>query len=322
MQTSPYSATSALLREVSERRAVARCTSVDARFTLDPSWDAPTATNYVSEKFAASGKLARAKGPCASTGFLCPLVGYRISSIELLSSATCAAATSALSRMWEARPRHSDSAMSNEQLAVQRVFDALLRESGGGSMIVYHGCSASAARSIAEHGFVKSSLRDDGYFGRGIYATPNAEYACLYASATAEGPGAVVMCRACVPSVYCVTLADYDESNAADHSKLFGQALRSEEAHFALVSPSTDYEACAAEMAEYCELWRLTGCCVVPHCRTVGSRSSRGQGDCTSACYCTHESSITARRPISQQTPNHVSPSTSYSLQKTVTVQF
>ena len=63
------------------------------------------------------------------------------------------------------------------------MFDELLRESGGGSLIVYHGCSASAARSIAEHGFVRSPQRDDGYFGRGIYATPNAEYACLYADA-------------------------------------------------------------------------------------------------------------------------------------------
>ena len=121
-------------------------------------------------------------------------------------------------------------------------------------MIVYHGCSASAARSIAEHGFVRSSQRDDGYFGRGIYATPNAEYACLYAATTAHDVGAVVMCRSCVPSVYCVTSADYDCSIAGSHSKLRGQALKSEEAHFALVAQSTKYEACSREKAEYCEL--------------------------------------------------------------------
>ena len=243
-----------LLREVSERRAVARHTSVDTRFTLDPSWDASTAANFVSEKFAASGKLACAQRcSCAPTGCLCPLVGYRITSIELLSNATCAAATSALSRMWEYRPRHTSGFISSEQLAVQRVFDELLRESGGDSLIVYHGCSASAARSIAEHGFIKSSQPDDGYFGRGIYATPNAEYACRYAT-TAHHAGAVVMCRACVPSVYCVTLADYDGSDAACHSRLYGQALKSEEAHFALVSQNTHYEACTPETAEYCEL--------------------------------------------------------------------
>ena len=119
-----------LLREVSERRTVARCTSVDARFTLDPSWDDPTATNFVTERFAASGKLACVKGPCAPTECLCPLVGYRVASIDLLSSATCAAATSALSRMWESRPRHI-SVVSSEQLAVQRVFDELLRGERG-----------------------------------------------------------------------------------------------------------------------------------------------------------------------------------------------
>ena len=244
------------LLEVSARSAAAQNTATDTRFTLDPLWDAATAAEFVNEKFAASGMLARdrdASPPVrdpSTPATLLPLVGYRISSIELLSNAECAAATSVLNRSW-APPRHPD---TEDQLAVRRVFDALLRESGG-SMIVYHGCgSASAARSIAEHGFIKSSLRDDGYFGKGIYTTPNAEYACSYATAGADEPAAVVMCRVCVPSVYFVTLADYGGSNAAGHSKLYGQALKSEEAHFALVSRSTNYEACTPEVAEYCEL--------------------------------------------------------------------
>ena len=242
------------LRDVSARFAAKQTNATDTRFTLDPSRDAAAAIRFVSEKFAASGKLARVKDPSTTASLLCPLVGYRISSVELLSNAEFAAATSALSRMWESRPRHINSAMSSEQLAVQRVFDALLRESGGGGMIVYHGCSARAARNIAEHGFFRSSQGDDGYFGKGIYATPNAEYACSYATQTAGGPGAVVMCRACVPAVYFVTRADYDGSNAAGHSKLYGQALKREEAHFALVSRSTNYEGCAPEVAEYSEL--------------------------------------------------------------------
>ena len=55
-----------------------------------------------------------------------------------------------------------------------------------------------------------------------------------------------------VPSAYWVTRADYVGSNG--HSTLYGQALRSEEAHFALVSESTNYEACPLEEAQYCEL--------------------------------------------------------------------
>ena len=244
-----------LLREVDERAAAARYSATDTRFILDPSWDAATAARFVSERFAASGKLACGHGPSAPASLLRPLVGYRISSIELLSNATCAAATSALSRVWESAPRHSACTVTDELLVVQGVFDGLLRESGGGSMIVYHGCSASAARSIAEHGFINSSVLDNGYFGRGIYVTPNAEYACMYATAaTVDGVGAVVMCRACVPFAYCVTRADYDDWDATAHSLLFGKALKSEEAHFALVSRSTNYESCAPERAEYSEL--------------------------------------------------------------------
>ena len=160
----------------------------------------------------------------------------------------CATAAAALSRMLELR--HAENAISRDQLAVRRVFDALLQGSGGTSLIVYHGCSANSARSIAEQGFVRSSQRDNGYFGRGIYATPNAEYACRYATTTADG--AVVMCRACVPSAYFVTRADY--VGPTGHSKLYGQALKSEEAHFALVSESTNFEVCDPEGAEYCEL--------------------------------------------------------------------
>ena len=118
----------------------------------------------MSERFAASGKLTHGKDPSTPTSLLRPLVGYRITSIELLSNASCAAATFALSRMWKSRQRHKRKDLSSEQLAVRRVFDELLRESGGASLIVYHGCSADAARSIADHGFVRSSQRDDGYF--------------------------------------------------------------------------------------------------------------------------------------------------------------
>ena len=88
-----------LLREVSERRA-AQNASVDTRFTLDPAWDGPTAARFASEKFASSGKLRCCDRPSAPASVLCPLVGYRVASIELLSSAPCAAATSTLSRMW------------------------------------------------------------------------------------------------------------------------------------------------------------------------------------------------------------------------------
>ena len=233
--------------EVSERAATARYT---AAHTLYPSWDLPAVIELINERFAASGKLVSPPDFC-TTMMLSPLVGYRISSTELVSNATSAAVTPAFTRMWGSRPRHTDNTLSSEQLAVRRAFDGLFREGCG--LVVYYGCSSNVARNIAEHGFTGRLQRDDGCFGRGIYVTPNAEYACQ--NATPDGQGAVVVvCRACVPFAYFVTRADYDGSNAAGHSKLYGQALKSEEAHFALVSRSTNYEACEREKAEYCEL--------------------------------------------------------------------
>ena len=107
------------LNEVSERRAAAQNASVDTRFTLDPSWDAPTAERFVRETFAASGKLWCCDRPSAATSVLRPLVGYSISSVELLSSASCAAATSALSRMWESKSNtreHGVNSSANSKL--------------------------------------------------------------------------------------------------------------------------------------------------------------------------------------------------------------
>ena len=156
--------------------------------------------------------------------------------------------------------------MSSEQQSVRRVFD-VLQESGDNGMIVYHGCCASAAKGIAEHGFIRSSQRDDGYFGNGIYATPNAEYACFYATLHASSSGAVVMCRSCVPFVYSVTRADYDGSGPSGHSKLYGQALQNEEAHFALVSRSpqnTRHAPLKLPSTASCASHRLRRCAPLP----------------------------------------------------------
>lgn len=126
------------------------------------------------------------EGCCDSvpTSVLRPLAGYRI---EHLSSAV---ATSAMSRVWGSMLR-TKRLMSDEQLAVKRAY--------------HGGQSPSAARSSGEHGFMRSSPLNARFFGHGIYVTNNAEDTCRYACPAEAGPGAVVVCRACVPSTNFVS---------------------------------------------------------------------------------------------------------------------
>lgn len=227
--------------------AVAR-SSVDTHFMLCPAWDDATAKEFVRTKFAASGKLGIVHNPSAP--FLCPLVGFHIVSVDLVFNLQLTVQTTNLNRLLTLLSPEASTALSKQQLAVQEVFKELLQEGGGSSMTVYHGCSADAARSIAMHGFLLTTQRDIGYYGQGFYATPNAEYACGYATRSVN-EGVVVMCRACVPTAYFVTPADCVESRCT----VRGKVLKKEEAHFALVSHSTNFdEACLPYEADYSEL--------------------------------------------------------------------
>ena len=133
------------------------------------------------------------------------------------------------------------------------------------TLTVYHGCSASVARKIVKGGFVDLAALDAGYFGSGIYVTPNAEYACQYALAahssedeqhSPEHPDwfPILLCTAAVGLVYPVTRqVDYTQQGA--HSNLHGLPLKKPfDAHFALVSHHNGYEAAPPAIAQYGEL--------------------------------------------------------------------
>ena len=123
------------------------------------------------------------------------------------------------------------------------------------TLTVYHGCRASVARKIVDAGFVALSSNDSGYFGRGIYVTPNAEYACNHATGAfgpkeAHSPAhpgwfAVLLCTAVVGFVYPVTRQiDYQPPSPLGHSNLFGKPLNPRyDAHFALVHHINSCEA-------------------------------------------------------------------------------
>ena len=136
---------------------------------------------------------------------------------------------------------------------------------GPRTLTVYHGCRASAARKIVNSGFFDLAMMDAGFFGRGIYVTPNAEYACQYATGcfaakeahSKEHPNwfPVLLCTAVVGHVYPVT-RQIDYQSSSGHSSLFGKPLKTGyDAHFALVHHMNNYEAAQEpDTAQYGEL--------------------------------------------------------------------
>ena len=204
--------------------------------------------------------------------------GFRLRSVDIVRNSALSASFSAhVSRMKNLR--HGDEALFHhtceydEQREVLHTLKTLFHPVLPGAwrdprtLTVYHGCRASTARKIANVGFVDLSAQDSGFFGHGIYASPNAEYACQYATGThcpatephsPEHPDwfAVLLCTAVVGLVYPVTRqVDYEQA-AEGHSKLYGQPLKPRyDAHFALVHSRFGYEASSPPgVAQYGEL--------------------------------------------------------------------
>jgi len=55
------------------------------------------------------------------------------------------------------------------------------------ALLVFHGCTHAAADGICQTGFASISTTDAGFFGRGIYTTTYAQYACEYATGAITG---------------------------------------------------------------------------------------------------------------------------------------
>ena len=103
----------------------------------------------------------------------------------------------------------------------------------------FHGCREGVLDNICRAGLVNLSGQGDlGYFGAGVYATLNLEYAARYAAgefstdpARRVPPGVefpVVMLAACVGSAYPITPAvDYTHTNTRNRDKCnyFGETL-------------------------------------------------------------------------------------------------
>ena len=244
----------------------------------------PSHDDIIAELFYASGRFTQDAHKLNDHNInpMRPLSGFTLDKVETVSSAILESLAFAYNAL---RPRTQSVMVAEaaytdeEQKVVLGMLRQLISHQGSVSenlLFVYHGCSAEAAAKICETGFrVGTSKRDGGYFGSGVYTTPNAEYACKYSATVMNGKKArgapnscpVILSIAAVDRVYPVTRSvDYTSSGSVgegdappsvlQHSVLFGQPLKDgSTAHFAVISPKlTNFEACVPCYADYAEL--------------------------------------------------------------------
>ena len=217
------------------------------------------------------------------------MVGFRLRSIQIVQNNNLENSLKThLERMKATRQGDATlfhhECQNEEQREVLRVLKALFHpvlaaaRRDPRTLTVYHGCRASVALKIVNGGLVDLSSNDSGYFGHGIYVTPNAEYACQYAKGVHGGAVephpehpdwfAVLLCTAAVGLVYPVTRQiDYQPPSPSGHSNLFGKPLKPRyDAHFALVHHTNGYEAAELPVfAQYGELCVSQYAALLPH---------------------------------------------------------
>lgn len=121
-------------------------------------------------------------------------------------------------------------------------------------MLVLHGCSHEVADNVCRTGFAVVPFRDRPWFGRGLYTTTFAEYACRYATGefkeqrnppNAAGEHVLIAAFAAPGMIYPVSRnPDYSRANdLSTDSRLRGQALQPQfNSHFAFVSADHNYQ--------------------------------------------------------------------------------
>ena len=197
--------------------------SCHAPNTLRVPWD-PSALlcpgshdDFITELFYASGCFVKDAYKLDNRNInpMRPLSGFTLDRVEKAGNDNLQVLTNAYKNLHPRSRSVLDAEVTyvnDEQKAVLGMLHQLTDHQNSPQrnlLVVYHGCSAKAAKRICNKGLQSGALkRDPGYFGSGIYTTPNAEYACKYSAK----PGMnlndsypVVMCIAVVDKVYPVT---------------------------------------------------------------------------------------------------------------------
>lgn len=133
----------------------------------------------------------------------------------------------------------------------------------------FHGCSPKSLASILEVGLEPLGSADDrGYFGHGVYLTPQLEYAASYACGDltdgghvgAGGPKEwpVLLVAVSFSLAKLVTRQQHYPPNSAGSrakSELYGQGMGAEDLHFAAVARHEFFQAVSpAAACDYHEL--------------------------------------------------------------------
>ena len=128
-------------------------------------------------------------------------------------------------------------------------------------MLAFHGCSHDGADSLCRNGFAQVNYRDNGWFGKGLYTTTYAEYACsfstgecksAYNSPNASDEHVVLGCWVMLGNCYPISRAeDYKRSSSTSsqyHARQGpAKSLRNQfQSHYVCIR-SSDYQ-CANDV--------------------------------------------------------------------------
>jgi len=204
---------------------------------------------------------------------VCPVPGYDIKSVHIVHN-------SQLARMFEGRVdllqrRATNSAFApkwnhncygtqlKQRQRVMQLFQSITKPHSYARypqvsfLPLWHGSNPLVLESIFTTGFVNLATTDNGFFGKGLYNTPEAEYAYRVYS-----KGALLVNWVAVFSAFPVV--------AQDEDNLLGTAnFQNYDAHFVPVfspnHPTTNYHACnEGEVHQYTELVVFDSSQVIP----------------------------------------------------------
>jgi hypothetical protein len=129
-------------------------------------------------------------------------------------------------------------------------------------MHVFHGTNVGILPSVLQ-GLVAVRSTDSGFFGSGVYTTPNIEYAAKYAAGQFSASPIPRRADGCVPVVWCCAAVGVakpltprpDCTRPDGHSTAFGAPLtRGFDAHVAAVSQTNGFRAVPRASMQYMEL--------------------------------------------------------------------
>ena len=160
-------------------------------------------------------------------------------------------------------------------------------------MLMWHGCPMSKLEHICNTGCADLASTDAGFFGRGVYCTPEAEYAAYYSTMKDPINGEyVILLNAVVVGMTYVLSRKTDYRNSKGEPTRFsrfhfqqdgcssgGMALESKgyDSHFVAVSKHRNYQA-DDDHPQFHELVLKEESQVMPFCRVFFRKRSADEG--------------------------------------------